>query len=93
MKTMPVGTIYGDLQAGHGTHVAGIIYARELMEGENSIISWREKFWRVSHVWHCFLGFPSAHQGVRMGELRESGRCTKRRCRTHSWPGGSNYEE
>jgi hypothetical protein len=49
------------LQAGHGIHVAGMIYARELMEGDNSIISRREKFRRVSHVWHCFLGFPSAH--------------------------------
>jgi len=41
-----------DLQAGHGTHIA---YARELMEGDNSIISRREKFRRVSHVWHCFF--------------------------------------
>ena len=56
-----------DLQAGHGTHIAGMIYARELIEGENSIISRREKFRRVSHVWHCFLGFPSAHQGIGMG--------------------------
>ena len=39
-----------DLQAGHGTHIAGMIYARELMEGDNSIISRREKFRRVSHV-------------------------------------------
>jgi hypothetical protein len=45
----------------YGTHVAGMIYARELIEGDNSIISRREKFRRVSHVWHCFLGFPSAH--------------------------------
>ena len=39
-----------DLQAGHGTHIAGMIYTRELMEGDNSIISHREKFRRVSHV-------------------------------------------
>ena len=63
-----------DLQAGHGTHIAGMIYARELMEGDNSIISRREKFRRVSHVWHCFLGFPSAHQGVGM-----SGRAKRKR--------------
>jgi hypothetical protein len=31
-----------DLQAGHGTHIAGMIYARELMEGNNTIISRRE---------------------------------------------------
>jgi RecQ family ATP-dependent DNA helicase len=63
-----------DLQAGHGTHVAGMIYARELMEGGNSIISRREKFRRVSHVWHCWLGFASAHQGVGM-----SGRAKRKR--------------
>jgi len=63
-----------DLQAGHGSHVAGMIYARELMEGDHSIISRREKFRRVSHVWHCFLGFPSAHQGVGM-----SGRAKRKR--------------
>jgi hypothetical protein len=39
-----------DLQAGHGTHITGMIYARELIEGDNSIISRREKFRRVSHV-------------------------------------------
>jgi hypothetical protein len=33
-----------DLQAGHGTYIAGMIYARELMEGNNTIISRREKF-------------------------------------------------
>ncbi|KFZ23509.1 hypothetical protein V502_02010, partial [Pseudogymnoascus sp. VKM F-4520 (FW-2644)] len=33
-----------DLQAGHGTHIAGMIYARELMEGNNTIISCWEKF-------------------------------------------------
>ncbi|KAH8749818.1 hypothetical protein BGZ57DRAFT_945612 [Hyaloscypha finlandica] len=40
-----------DLQAGHGTHITGMIYARELIEGDNSIISRREKFRRVSHVY------------------------------------------
>jgi hypothetical protein len=39
-----------DLQAGHSTHVSGMIYARELMEADYSIISRREKFRRVSHV-------------------------------------------
>jgi hypothetical protein len=63
-----------DLQAGHGTHVAGMIYARELMEGNHSIVSRREKFRRVSHVWHCFLGFPSAYQGFGI-----SGRAKRKR--------------
>ena len=33
-----------DLQASHRTHVAGIIYARELAEGDSSIVSCRKKF-------------------------------------------------
>ena len=54
------------MQAGHGTHVAGMIYARELAEGDSSIVSRREKFRRVSHTWHCWLGFALAHQGIGM---------------------------
>ena len=52
-----------DLQAGHGTHIAGMIYARELMEGNNTIISRREKFRQVSCAWHRFLEFASTCQG------------------------------
>jgi len=63
-----------DLQAGHGTYIAGMIYAKELMEGDNSIISRCEKFRRVSYVWHCFWGFPLVYQGVSM-----SGRARRKR--------------
>jgi len=49
-----------DLQTGHGTHVAGMIYARELMEGSNVVISRREKFRQVSQEWHKFWQFGSA---------------------------------
>ncbi|OBT70707.1 hypothetical protein VF21_10274 [Pseudogymnoascus sp. 05NY08] len=52
-----------DLQAGHGMHIAGMIYARELMEGNNTIISRREKFRQVSCTWHRFLEFASTCQG------------------------------
>jgi RecQ family ATP-dependent DNA helicase len=48
-----------DLQAGHGTHIAGMIYARELMEGNDTIISRRERFRRISQQWHRFLEFAS----------------------------------
>ena len=33
-----------DLQAGYGTHAAGMIYAYKLIEGDNSIVSRHEKF-------------------------------------------------
>jgi hypothetical protein len=48
-------------------HTAGMVYARELMQGDQNILMSREKFRRVSHVWHCWLNFPSAHVGVGMG--------------------------
>jgi hypothetical protein len=40
-----------------------MIYARELMEGNNTIISRREKFREVSCTWHRFLEFASTCQG------------------------------
>ena len=48
-----------DLQAGHGTHIAGMIYARELMEGNDSIISRREQFRRISQ---SGIGFWNLHR-------------------------------
>lgn len=62
-----------DLQTGHGTHVAGMIYARELMEGSNVVTGRWEKFRHVSHEWHKFLQFVSA-QGASM----DSGQKRKR---------------
>jgi RecQ family ATP-dependent DNA helicase len=46
-----------DLQAGHGTHVAGMVYARELQQGVFSTAPRRERFRAVSRQWHRFLGF------------------------------------
>ena len=37
-----------DLQAGHGTHTAGMVYARELIEGNYVVVGRREKFRHVS---------------------------------------------
>lgn len=39
-----------DLQSGHGTHVAGIIYARELIEGQSIVATKREQFRSISQV-------------------------------------------
>jgi RecQ family ATP-dependent DNA helicase len=53
-----------DLQSGHGSHIAGMIYARELMEGGNAVISRREQFRQVSITWHKFLKFGSAYDNL-----------------------------
>lgn len=54
-----------DLQAGDETHIAGMIYARELMEGRDAIIGRRGKFREVSEVWHRFFNFTSSHENPR----------------------------
>ncbi|KJZ71410.1 hypothetical protein HIM_09198 [Hirsutella minnesotensis 3608] len=46
-----------DLQAGHGTHVAGLIYARQLQQGGFGTAAMREQFRAISREWHQFLGF------------------------------------
>ncbi|KAK3933608.1 P-loop containing nucleoside triphosphate hydrolase protein [Diplogelasinospora grovesii] len=46
-----------DLQAGHGTHVAGMVYARELEQGVYGTAARRDQFRAVSRQWHRFLGF------------------------------------
>jgi superfamily II DNA helicase RecQ len=51
-----------DLQAGHGTHIAGMIYARELMEDRDAVVGRRGKFRKVSEGWHKFLNFTSSHE-------------------------------
>ncbi|OBT70870.1 hypothetical protein VF21_10352 [Pseudogymnoascus sp. 05NY08] len=43
-KDNAAGDNLWDLQARHGTHITGMIYACELMEGNNTIISCQEKF-------------------------------------------------
>lgn len=48
-----------DLQPRHGTLIAGMIYDRELMEGNNAINSPREKFRQVRSAWHV-LGWSHA---------------------------------
>ncbi len=49
-----------DLQAGHTAHVAGMIYARGIMERSGEVASKRQKFRECSEMWHRFLGFESA---------------------------------
>jgi superfamily II DNA helicase RecQ len=52
-----------DLQAGHGTHVAGMIYARMLRQERSSTMSRQTKFRQISQRWHRFLGFDSVVDG------------------------------
>lgn len=61
-----------DLQAGHGTHVAGMIYARELQQGNFGTATRREQFRAVSRRWHRFLGFGAEDwSGTESGMKRQ----------------------
>ena len=68
-----------DLQAGHGTHVAGMIYARLISEGKFETMSQREQFRQVSQEWHRFLGFQDKQDTlmVRIGKKRKRSRWEK----------------
>ena len=60
-----------DEQAGHTSHIAGIVYARGIMEGNGVIASKRQRFRRASIAWHRFLGFPpSQHEDITVGRKR-----------------------
>jgi superfamily II DNA helicase RecQ len=52
-----------DLQAGHGTHVAGMIYARELRQAPGQTMGRQDMFRKISQEWHRFLQFTSSIQG------------------------------
>ena len=63
-----------DMQAGHSTHVAGIVYARGIREQDGVVEGMRQKFRRANENWHRFLGFyvPGEAFGDR-GKRKASG--------------------
>ncbi|PNP51111.1 hypothetical protein FNYG_15921 [Fusarium nygamai] len=52
-----------DLQAGHGSKTAGLIYGRLVTEGAFETNERRVNFRYISEEWHRLLGFPSAMGG------------------------------
>ncbi|KAL1844470.1 hypothetical protein VTK73DRAFT_2461 [Phialemonium thermophilum] len=62
-----------DLQAGHGSHIAGLVYARLVGQGElGTMRSW-EAFCRVSMQWHRFFGFGAEDWTELWGTTRKRG--------------------
>ena len=60
-----------DMQTGHGTHVAGIVYARGIREQDEVVEGMRQKYRRASENWHRFLGFPIPGEGFGGGGKRK----------------------
>jgi RecQ family ATP-dependent DNA helicase len=48
-----------DEQAGHTAHIAGLIYARGIMEQAGAVADKRQQFRTSSTDWHRFLGFQA----------------------------------
>jgi hypothetical protein len=44
-----------DLQAGHGSHVAGLVYARLFGQGDMGTMRSRDEYQRVGMQWHRFF--------------------------------------
>ena len=60
-----------DEQAGHTAHIAGMIYARGIMEQAGAVADKRQQFRMSSTDWHRFLGFQASSA--------EEDRCRKRK--------------
>ncbi|KAG7402428.1 hypothetical protein Forpe1208_v017210 [Fusarium oxysporum f. sp. rapae] len=59
-----------DLQAGHGSHIAGLIYARLFGQGEFGTMRSREEFRKASMQWHRFFGFGAEDRVEQLGGKR-----------------------
>ncbi|KAK3045922.1 hypothetical protein LTR09_012552 [Extremus antarcticus] len=77
-----------DEQATHSPHIAGLIYARNIMEMFAATADKRARFRDFSKRWHRFLGFAPAvadmyKDGERMLPFEEEAKqaCFQRRCR------------
>lgn len=62
-----------DLQSGHGTHIAGNIYARLVTEDKFGTMSKREQFRTISEEWHRWLRFREKQDTLvaRVGRKRK----------------------
>ncbi|KAL6407509.1 uncharacterized protein AUP68_10341 [Ilyonectria robusta] len=64
-----------DIQAGHRSLIAGLVYGRLITEGCFETNERRVNFRFISQEWHRLLGFPSAVQGF--GDVLKPGRKRK----------------
>jgi superfamily II DNA helicase RecQ len=61
-----------DLQTAHTSHIAGMVYARGIMERDGEVASKRQRFRECSVTWHRFLGFtPTPPDVMVTGEKRK----------------------
>ena len=51
------------MQTKYGTHVANIVYAREIRKQNEVMKNMRQKYRRVNKNWHRFLRFSISKKG------------------------------
>ncbi|KAK1920515.1 hypothetical protein P3342_008276 [Pyrenophora teres f. teres] len=66
------GDSIADEQAGHTSHVAGLVYARGIMEQSGAVADRRQQFRASSTDWHRFLGFQAGVDDQRRSSKRKS---------------------
>lgn len=59
-----------DLQAGHSTHIAGMIYGLDIQRSHFGTATRRDQFRQASTRWHRLLGFGAAEGASRTGKRR-----------------------
>ncbi|KAI1670755.1 hypothetical protein L13192_06271, partial [Pyrenophora tritici-repentis] len=65
------GDSIADEQAGHTSHVAGLVYARGIMEQSGAVADRRQQFRASSTDWHRFLGFQAGVDDQRRSSKRK----------------------
>lgn len=65
------GVSIADEQAGHTAHIAGMIYARGIMEQAGAVADKRQQFWISSTDWYRFLGFQEGVEEETISKKRK----------------------
>jgi superfamily II DNA helicase RecQ len=65
------GASIADEQAGHTAHIAGLIYARGIMEQAGAVADKRQQFRASSSDWHRFLGFEEGKEEEKASKKRK----------------------
>jgi hypothetical protein len=65
------GASIADKQAGHTAYIAGLIYARGIMEQARAVADKRQQFRASSSDWYWFLGFEDSKEEERSSKKRK----------------------
>ncbi|KAF7444174.1 RecQ Superfamily II DNA helicase [Pyrenophora tritici-repentis] len=87
------GDSIADEQAGHTSHVAGLVYARGIMEQSGAVADRRQQFRASSTDWHRFLGFQAGLDDQRRSSSKRRERRLRARQTRQGWIGGQRLRK